>query len=234
MTKRMKWLIPLSAVAVVAAVALILHLSNPDPIVYEPGTVIYQDDQVTAKVVEPAAQRQILQGYFPSYATSEYTFADHPIIATGIVRNIREVGISYYSDSLQGIRTKVVTMFDFYVNDYIKNSSQTILNQTVLTVGWPSSSFVFDEDCPELHEGAEFLLFMHVMDELDYEDVMNRKAYADTWVTGACYVAFEKTESGYISNPRFERYISDDEKSRIATDLVDIIKEKVAQYQEVG
>ena len=75
MKKRMKWLIPLSAVAivaVVAAVALILHLSAPDPIVYEPGTVIYQDDQVTAKVVEPAAERQKIYSMYGKLTEEEY------------------------------------------------------------------------------------------------------------------------------------------------------------------
>ena len=233
MKKRMKWLIPLSAVAivaVVAAVALILHLSAPDPIVYEPGTVIYQDDQVTAKVVEPAAERNIVRGYFSS-PSAEDTFVGHPIIATGTVYNIREVELSYVDSSRP--TTRVVTLFDFHVSEYVTNTSQTISNKGVLTVGWPFSSGYFAEEAPALHEGAEFLLFMHVMAELDYDDIVNRKAFTDTWVTGANFLAFEKANGKYTLNTYFEKYLTDTEKNRATTDLVNIIKEKVAQYQGV-
>ena len=235
MKKPLKWLIPLSAVAivaVVAAVALILHLSNPDPIVYEPGTVIYQDDQVTAKVVEPAAQRQTISGYF-SLPPEEEAFTRHPIIVTGTVRNIREVEISYVEPYI-GPTSLYVTVFDFHVDEYLKNTSQTIGNKEVITVGWPSSSYAYDEYCPELHEGAEFLLFTLVTAEFGVEDLANRKAYAEAWALYACYLAFEKTDSGYTLNPRFEKYLTEDQKSKASANLVDIIKDKVAQYQEVG
>ena len=157
----------------------------------------------------------------------------HQVIAIGTVRNIRESEISYVEPYI-GPTSLFVTLFDFHVDEYLKNTSQTVGSKEVITVGWPSSSYAYDEYCPELYEGAEFLLFTLATAELDGEDLANRKAYAETWALYACYLAFEKTGSGYTLNPRFEKYLTEDQKSTASANLVDIIKEKVAQYQEVG
>ena len=231
MKKHLKWIIPLAVVVVLGIVAVVIFvvpmLRPWETIIYEPGTVIYQSEKVTATVVEPTPNRNEVLGYFPSPSPEE-TFGEHPVIATGIVRNIREVEISYID--VDGLTTHVVTLFDFHVSSYVKETSLKMSRKRVLTVGWPSSSYWYDPSCPSLSEGAEFLLFMHVMNDLDYEDILERKGYTDTWATGACYAAFKKSMGKYTINSRFEAYLTDEEKSRAATDLVAIIKKQVREY----
>lgn len=233
MKKRMKWLIPLSAVAivaVVAAVALILHLSNPDPIVYEPGTVIYQDDQVTAKVVEPAAQRQ---NFYPVYAlTEEDIFVAHHIIATGTVKNIREVEISY--TDLGGPTTKVVTLFDFYVDEYVKNDTRNLRSQAMLTVGWSNSSYHWSDDAPVLEDGADYLLFMEALSELKTEGVMGRIHYADAWVLAPEMLAYKKHNNSYAVKNFLSEHFSEAQWAVRDTKLLEIIKERVDEIMEVN
>ena len=234
MKKRMKWLIPLSAVAivaVVAAVALILHLSAPDPIVYEPGTVIYQDDQVTAKVVEPAAQRQIIYSMYGPMSEDEL-FDRHHIIATGIVRNIREVEVSYIGTG--GPESRVVTLFDFYVNEYLKDESSEESSKSILTVGWSYSSYDWVEDLPELQEDAEFLFFLEAMDRLEREDSMGRQRYANAWVYSPTRLGFEFIDGKYNVSSFFAEFFPDIEHADIETQLVELIQQKLSLRQEVS
>lgn len=232
MKKRLKWLIPLSAVAIVAVVAAVALIPRtPDQIVYEPGTVIYQDDQVTAKVVEPAAQRQIIYSMYGKL-TEEEIFVDHHIIATGTVKNIREVEISY--TDLGGPTTIVVTLFDFYVHEYIKNDTSNLRSQAMLTVGWSNSSYRWSDDAPVLEDGADYLLFMEALSELKTEGLMGRIHYSDAWVLAPELLAYKKQNNSYTVKSYLSEYFSEEQWAVRDTKLLEIIAERVDEIMEVN
>ena len=234
MKKPLKWIIPLSAVAivaVVAAVALILHLSNPDPIVYEPGTVIYQDDQVTAKVVAPTSNQVTVHSEWIS-RTAKEIFGDTKIIAKGTIKNIREVKVSY--DNYGKTNEWVYTFFDFHISEYLKNTSSTKRNKQVLTVGWLFSSYYYSPEVPTLEEGKEYIFFFEVPAEDDPNDALDRKEYTDVWVANPALTAFKKGDQGYSVNPVFLEYFQEDRRGNISANLENSIKEMVREYWEVG
>lgn len=228
MKKHLKWIIPLCAVAIIAIAAVIFNTFYiPAPVKYEPGMIIYQSKNVTATVVAPTPNRVEVMPYM-RLPEPEEVFDGYPVIATGTVSNIREVEVSYTNNGSP--TKKVITLFDFHVDKYVKNTSWSLGRKRFLTVGWPSSSYYYFREYPTLGEGEKFLLFMDVSADLDYEDILEREGYTDTWVTAPSVLAFERWVTRYTINQYFERYLTDEEKSRAETDLVDIIKQKIKEY----
>lgn len=225
--KKLKWIIPLSAVAIVAVVAVVAYMLRPyEPVIYEPGTIIYQSENITAKVVEPIFPYQEVMPYYPS-ASAEEVFGGHPVIATGTVRNIREVEITHHSEGEE--YSRVYTLFDFCVSEYVKETSREIRRDKVLTVGWPASSYFYIREYPKLSDGAEFLLFLQTPEDID-ESIQEYGAFTDVWVYHVHSLAIPKQGGQYTLSHYFEKYVPDEDKSWIATDLIDIIKKKVKEY----
>ena len=228
MKKHLKWIIPLVVVVVAAAaVAILVPLLRPyEPVIYEPGTIIYQSENITAKVVEPIYPYQEVMPYYSSPSVEE-AFGGTSVIAIGIVRNIREVEITHHSEGEE--HSRVYTLFDFCVSQYVKEKSREVRREKVLTVGWPASSYFYIAEYPKLSEGAEFLFFMQAPKEID-EGLAEYGAFTDVWVHHVHLFAFPKQGGRYVVSRYFEKFLTDEEKLRAATDLVDIIKKKVKEY----
>ena len=55
-----------------AVVAVVAYMLRPyEPVIYEPGTIIYQSENITAKVVEPIYPYQEVMPYYPSASAEE-------------------------------------------------------------------------------------------------------------------------------------------------------------------
>lgn len=227
MKKYLKWLIPLFVVVLVAVVALVAYMLRPyEPVIYEPGTVIYQSENITAKVVEPIYPYHEVIPYYAS-PSAEEAFGGHSVIAIGTVRNIREVEITHHSEG--GDHSEVYTLFDFCVSKYVKETSREIKRDKVLTVGWPASSYHYIREYPSLKDGAEFLLFLSTPGEID-ESIEEYGEFSDVWIYHVYSLAFPKHGEQYTINRSFEKYFTDEEKSWMPTDLVKLIKKKVKEY----
>ena len=222
MKKRLKWLIPLSAVAIVAAIAVGLFLSNG---------YVYWSPNVTVQEVDPSPNRIIAHAeWLPR--TAEDIFGNTKIIAKGTVKNIREIKVSYDNYGQPGER--VYTLFDFHVSEYLKNTSSTKRNKSVLTVGWLYSSYCYSPEVPVLEEGSEYLFFFEVPAEDAPKDALDRKNYTDVWARSPQLAAFKKGVQGYSVNSYFLEYFQEDQRANISGNLENAIKEKVKEYAEVG
>lgn len=203
MKKRLKWLIPLSAVAivaVVAAVALILHLTNP---------IVHESEHVSVRKVTPAEETKQL--YAQMSPLTEDTVFQYPLIVSGIVKNIREVEIAYTDYGRE--KTKCVTLFDLQVAEYLKNSSPSLKEKKVLTLGHSLSSYQWISGAPELTEGGEYILFCYVFADDPDPEPMYTHEYSDAWITDPVRLIIPKDGDAYNANEFFKVYANDSNTS---------------------
>ena len=203
MKKHLKWLIPLFAVAIVAiaaAVAPIFHLTN---------TIVHESDHVSVRKVTPAEETK--QIYAQMSPLTEDTVFQYPLIVSGVVKNIREVEISYSDYGRE--KTKCVTLFDLKVTEYLKNSSPSLKEKRVLTLGHSLSSYQWISGAPELTEGGEYILFCYVFADDPEPEPMYTHEYSDAWITDPVRLIIAKDGEAYNANEFFKVYAGDSKAS---------------------
>ena len=199
MKKRLKWLIPLAAVAIVASVAttiLILLLTNP---------IVHESEHVSVKSV-PSAEKTT-QIYAQMSALTEDMVLQYPLVVTGVVKNIREVEVTFTDFGRES--TTYVTLFDFQVTDYIKNNSSTLKEKNVLTLGHSLSSYRWVAGTPSLTEGNEYLLFCYVFADDSEPEPLYTHEYTDAWITDPVRLIIPKDGDVYVANEFFKPYTID-------------------------
>lgn len=195
MKKHIKWIIPLCAVAIVAVIAIALRMSSP---------IIHKSAHVTVKKVGPSEKTNTSLCTLMLPLEEERLFRDHTLIVKGVVKNIREAEVSYTDYGRE--KTKYVTLFDFRVTEYLKNSS-SVKEKRVLTLGHSLSSYEWVTGAHKLTEGEECILFCHVFADDSEPEPLYTHEYTDAWVRDPVTLIMPRNGDTYKVNPSFAPFV---------------------------
>lgn len=176
---------------------------------------IYKSENVSVAEVDSLSNKQ-----YASYEwiplTEESMYTRNTIAITGVVKNFREVTVTYTHEGLE--RTEYVTLFDFELNKIIFSNTDVSPQKGTLTIGHSITSYDYSEGIPVLEEGKEFLLFCIACQDQE-NDPMEHRGYADYWVIRPNDLMIEKADGFYIVSDFFQQYLGEEDIMKQALDL---------------
>lgn len=196
MSKKMRIIVGvlLATVCVCIAAALIFPVDK---------TIIYRSDNISVKQVEYEERNYVHSTRMG--ITADEAFAQHAVILSGTIRNVREAEVSYSYEGFTG--ESPITLFDVSASDVLFSSTNKIPKWGDLTVGVGFNSRMMDNEMPILEDGKSFLMFCLVTADME-NDPLATKEYADLWVWYSDSLMFEQSDDQIMLSYVFEDTVS--------------------------
>ena len=189
------------------------------------NSIVYRDDAVSVKEVTPSGDPSFSVMEWLQYTPKDY-FGVPVIIATGKIKNLRDIEVEY--EYYGSKKTSRMALFEFEVTEYLLNTS-SVPSKQVLTVGHSFESDELVQDVPILSEGKEFLLFLQQPDDMmpnGKTDPMKRSAYMDVHILGPYHLMCEKVDGAYIIPPSLRTHCASAKKVAKTETMKQIVAER--------
>lgn len=215
-------------VAAAACICLVIGVLFGTGVLPVRKTTIFQDDTVSVKEVTPSEEAKYTVMEWLQYTPKDY-FGVPVIIATGKIKNLRDIEVEY--EYYGGKKTNRMALFEFEVTEYLLNTS-SVPSKQVLTVGHAFESDELVQDVPVLAEGKEFLLFLQQPDDMmpsGKTDPMKRSSYMDAHILGPYHLMCEKVDGAYMIAPSLRTHCASAKKVTKTEKMKQIAAERGTQ-----